>query len=512
MGLARYSTYWGKVRAEEKALIFRDEHLSWAELDSRANALAGCFQAWGVAKGDRIGCLLPNCIDWVLCYVATLKVGAIVVPLNPRFGDHELREIEAQVQCAVVVSEPGLISKLIDNVPATGVAGQTTLYRRAGGDVLCRSLQEALSDAREPEPLWNEPRDVAVISFTSGSTGLPKGVTLTHAAIEAVAHSQIVSFGWTSQEQVLLLAPFSFTGGVITVLAPSYVVGACLHIEEGPEPERVLDLILQRGITALTAVPIFFERIAACSGFEQADLSRLRSAVTGGAPVPEALLRRYLKKGVSIRHTYGCTEGAGMLAMPTERDAIERPTSCGWPLPTVDICLLNDANQFCASGEPGEILIRGTQVTQAYWRNPEADQGARTQGWFRTGDIGCFDEQGRLQIVDRKKSMIITGGVNVYPAEVERAISSLPDIKEVLVFGRPDSTWGERVVAVVFGPVHDAGGQLMETCRKLLGAYKAPKELLISDRPLPRTSSGKLSRLDIERFCSNLTASAERNS
>jgi fatty-acyl-CoA synthase len=189
-----------------------------------------------------------------------------------------------------------------------------------------------------------------------------------------------------------------------------------------------------------------------------------------------------------------------MLAAPADADAARKPWSCGSALPTVDIRLIDAEEQPCKAGEPGEILLKGVQVMRGYWNNPEANRDAWLDGWYRTGDMGVFDEAGHLQIVDRKKNMIITGGVNVYPAEVERSMSTLPGISEVLVFGRPDPVWGERVVAVVFG-----GGTLepqgvLDACKPLLGSYKTPKELIVSDRPLPRTTTGKLSRADNDRL------------
>lgn len=501
MNLGDYSAYWARMRGDQPAALFGDETLTWSELNRQADGVAAALQELGVGKGDRVACLLTNCMEWALTYIATLKAGAILVPLNTGYGDGQLREIEQQADCSVVVSRPKFMAKLLPEL-ATKDDG-VCLYPRKGAHTPV-PLRKAAASGATPTDVRVAPDDVAIISYTSGSTGLPKGVMLTHVGIVAFATSQILALRMTSEEQVLLIAPFAFTGGVISVFTPAYVVGACVHIEDTLDPARIFDLIVNRRITQLTAVPIFYERIAAIPGFEEADIRCLRLPITGGAPVAEALLKRYVDKGVCIRQVYGCTEGCGLLAMPTERYALEKPWSCGWPLPTVQIRLIDAGDQDCAVGEAGEILLRGVQVMKGYWRNEKADSEAWLDGWFRTGDMGVFDELGHLKLVDRKKNMIISGGVNIYPAEVEREMGAIPGLAEILSFGRADSVWGERVVAVVYGAGATDPVFLLSECRRLLGGYKAPKEIIISSKPLPRTPSGKISRSDLDQLYTSL--------
>lgn len=497
MNLGDYAAYWAKMRGEQPAAVFGDETLSWAELNRQADGVAAALQQLGVGKGDRVACLLTNCMEWALTYIATLKAGAILVPLNTGYGDGQLREIEQQADCSVVVSRPGFMVKLLPELSTTDDV--VCLYPRKSAQPAVALRRAAVSGA-VPTDVRVAPDDVAIISYTSGSTGLPKGVMLTHVGIVAFATSQILALRMTSEEQVLLIAPFAFTGGVISVFTPAYVVGACVHIEDTLNPARIFDLIVERRITQLTAVPIFYERIAAIPGFAGADISCLRLPITGGAPVSESLLKLYNDKGVCIRQVYGCTEGCGLLAMPTEQYALEKPWSCGWPLPTVQIRLIDAGDQPCAVGEAGEILLRGVQVMKGYWRNEKADSEAWLDGWFRTGDMGVFDELGHLKLVDRKKNMIISGGVNIYPAEIEREMAAIPGLAEILAFGRPDKVWGERVVAVVYGPGALDAVALLAESRRLLGGYKAPKELIVSRKPLPRTPSGKLPRNDLDQL------------
>jgi len=494
MNLGRLSTYWGKYRKDQPALVYKGGVLKWGELDRQVDAVAAALQQLGVVKGDRVACLLNNCTEWAVAYLASMKVGAILVPLNARYGDDELREIEKQVSSRVVVSQPALVRKLGGAEFKGEADAGIHLYATQPRSAL--PWETVLQASGKPTAIELKPEDAAVICFTSGSTGLPKGVVHTHQGILGFAQSHITSLGWTSQEKVVMLAPFAFTGGIISTFTPAYVVGACTYIEEGFDPQRALQMLVGERITALAGVPIFWERMAACAGFAEADLSSLRSAVTGGAPVPSSLLQAYSSKGVSIRQSYGCTEGCGMLALPTTDDALSKPWSCGWPLASVDLQVVRDDGESCEIGEPGEILIRGIQVMKGYWNNPEADSKAWSNGWYHTGDMGVLDESGHLQIVDRKKSMIISGGVNVYPAEVERALAQIPGLAEVLVFGQPDAQWGERVVAVLYGPQLAEPVSLLKECRRLAGDYKAPREIIVSPKPLPRTSTGKLPRKD----------------
>lgn len=503
MNLGRYSAYWARMHGERPALVFKGQSLSWAQFDAQADGVAAQLQAMGVGAGDRVGIMLGNCTQWAVGYAAILKAGAILVPLNPRYGRNELRLILAQIDCAAVVSQPELIANADERWANAADAGTVTIYPMRGGSPC--SFADAAGSGVRAEPVVTAPDDTAIISFTSGSTGLPKGAMLTHQGLFAMACNQILTFGWSSEDRTLLLAPFAFTGGCVTVFTPAFVAGGCVYIEEVPDPGRALQLIMQEGITSICAVPILFERIAASPDFEQADLSKLRTGITGGAPVSEALLKRYLDRGTLIRQTYGCTEACGMIAAPSAAVAVSKPWSCGDALPSLEIRLVNEEGQDCAQGEAGEIWLRGVQLLKGYWGLPEADAQSWTDGWFRSGDMGQRDEQGQLRIVDRKKNMIISGGVNIYAAEVEREISLLPGVAEVLVFGQPDASWGERVVAVVHGRDLD-GETLIDACRRELGGYKAPKEIIISTTPLPRTTSGKISRAQIDHYYQSLAA------
>jgi fatty-acyl-CoA synthase len=505
MNLARYVAYWARLRADAPAAVFQGRRLSWGELDRQADAVAASLQDLGVVKGDRVGCLMDNRMEWVVAWCAAFKAGATLVPLNPRYGDVELREIGTLVDCRVIVSLSKHVARL-DPAIAGRVNDDSAVHLFPMQDATHRPLpfDTAAGGMRRPQAVELDKDDIAVITFTSGSTGRPKGAMLSHGAIQAVDASIIRAYRYTSEERVLLLAPFAFTGGVISVYSPAYIAGGCTYIAESPDPELALQTIVSERITALTGVPILYERMAASPAFAEADLSSLTAAATGGAPVPQSLLKRYLDKGVRIRQVYGCTESSGLISAPNEQQAYDKPWACGTPLPSLELRVVDAEGNPCPTGEVGEFVARGEQMFSGYWRDPHSTEEAWRGGWYHTGDLGRIDEDGHVQVTDRKKNMVISGGVNIYPAEVERTMSALPGVSEVLAFGLPDTDWGERLVAVVHGaPALDAG-QLMAQCRTALGAYKTPKEIIVSAQPLPRTSSGKVLRAGLQALYERL--------
>jgi fatty-acyl-CoA synthase len=496
MNLARYCAYWARMRGDRPAAVFKDRRLTWAALDRQADALAATLQQLGAKPGDRVGCLLENGLEWVVTWAAVHKAGCILVPLNPRYGDGELREIAALVECSAIVSTGRHMARLAPDVSLLGDAANTvSIFPTRGSEPPVR-FDAAVSGTGRPAALDRGADDVALITFTSGSTGRPKGAMLTHRALDAMVFSMAMGFRYTSDDRVLLLAPFAFTGGLVCVYVPVYVMGACIHIEDTLDAERALATITKERITAMMGVPILWERMAASPRFEAADLRSLRTGTTGGAPVSQALLKRYVDKGVGIVQTYGCTEAAGFITIPDPESGLAKPWACGGPVRSIELRVVNDRSEPCARGEVGEIQLRGEQMFSGYWNDPESTREAWHDGWYRTGDLGRLDEAGHVQITDRKKNMVITGGVNVYPAEVERAMSTMAGVDEVLAFGLPDAVWGERLVAVVHASNGLDPDQLMGQCRTALGAYKTPKEIVVSRMPLPRTSTGKLQRAE----------------
>ncbi|WP_077036625.1 class I adenylate-forming enzyme family protein [Pelomonas sp. KK5] len=507
MNLANYCAYWANMRGDQPAAVFKGRTLTWAELDRQADAVAASLQQLGTAPGDRIGCLLDNGLEWVVTWAAVHKAGGILVPLNPRYGDVELGEIAKLVDCTALVSTATQAARLDKRfaVPAGSPQPVCIFPLRSAQAPL--AFERAIATAARPTPTERGGDDVALITFTSGSTGRPKGAVLTHRAIDTMAFGMTLAFRYTSRDRMLLLAPFAFTGGLVCVYVPAYILGACIHIEDTLDAPRALATIERERITVMMGVPILWERMAASPGFAAADLGSLRTATTGGAPVSQALLKQYVDKGVGIVQTYGCTEAAGFIAIPSPAAGAAKPWACGGPVPSLQMRVVDEERQPCAAGDVGEIQLRGGQMFAGYWNDADASAEAWTPDrWYRTGDLGRLDEAGHVQITDRKKNMVISGGVNVYPAEVERTLGHLAGVDEVLAFGVPDAQWGERLVAVVHGGAALDLPALMAEARTALGAYKTPKEILRSPEPLPRTSTGKLLRAQLPALYERLTA------
>lgn len=500
MHFNRHLAFWSRRRGNALALCCDNDTLSWSQLHQQAGALAACLSARGVQAGDRVGCLLGNSLEWCVAFAASLRMGTIFVPLNAMFGPLELKEIAADAGCVAVVSTPALITKL--GIPNTHqhAPDQTRLYLLNDSSASLAYTDIVSGAQRFTDPALSDD-DVMIICYTSGTTGVPKGVALTHRNVDTAMQGLILNFGLHpgGDERLLILAPLAFTGGVISNLAVVFAVGGAGWIEKTVDPARALKRIVDQRITLVGGVPALWDRIAQAPGFAEADLSALRTAYTGGAPVPRALMNTFLAKGVCIRQQYGFTEACGGVSSPSAEAAAANPGSCGQPLPAMELEIRDEQGQrISAHSIVGEIHARGGQLMSGgYWNKPEATHEAMTaDGWYKTGDLARYDENGDggLIIVDRKKNMLISGGVNIYPAEVERALAQIPGVVECVVLGLPSERWGQEVAAIAYGPGLTDAAAVLDQARELLGGYKAPKHLRLSTLPLPKTASGKIAR------------------
>ncbi|MES0875385.1 class I adenylate-forming enzyme family protein [Sinimarinibacterium thermocellulolyticum] len=503
MHFSRYIRFWAQRRGDAIAISCAGQRLTWREIDRDSAVLAGWLASQGVHRGDRLGCLLGNSLAWCVAFFASLRMGAIFVPLNPLFGRFELEQIALDAGCAAVLSTPSLVER-IGIVDRTQPTDRPRLYLRNGAQACDYTDALATSLPFEERDLSDD--DVMMICYTSGTTGVPKGATFTHRAVDAAMQGLILNFGLRgAEERFLILAPLAFTGGVISNLAPMIVVGASTFLEPTVDPARAFKLLTEEHITYFGGVPALWERIAMAPGFTEARFDELRSAYTGGAPVPRPLLEKFLAKGVTIRQQYGCTEACGGVSSPDAAEVARNPVSCGHALPGVEIELRDEHGQTTPRGEVGEICLRGPQLMSGYWNNEAATQDAFDGDWYRSGDLGRYDEHGGLIIVDRKKNMLISGGVNIYPAEVERALASIPGIIECVVFGLPSTRWGQEVAAMVYAPDLNDADLIREQARQLLGAVKAPKHLRLSPQPLPKTPSNKIARTRLPELFASLS-------
>ncbi|MCX5203580.1 long-chain fatty acid--CoA ligase [Streptomyces sp. NBC_00237] len=464
-------------------LADRQHAFSYADLHDRSTRLAHVLRARGVRRGDRIAHLGPNHPSFLETLFASGLLGAVFVPLNTRLAMPEIAYQLADSGARILIHHP--------SVPGTTDNGPTTApdLLEVGQDYE-RALAEAPSDPID-EPV--SPDDVCIIMYTSGTTGRPKGAMLTHANLVWNAVNVLVDQDLRADERALVSAPLFHTAGLNMLTLPVLLKGGTCVLVESFAPETTFDLIEEHRITFMFGVPTMYERMAGHPRWPTADLSSMRHLNCGGAPVPTGLIETYQRRGLTFQQGYGMTEAApGTLFLDAEH-SVEKAGSAGVPHFFSDVAVVGPDLAPVAAGETGEVQVRGPHVMPGYWGLPAESAEAFRDGWFRTGDMARVDADGFVTIVDRLKDMIISGGENVYPAEVEDALLSHPDVVECAVIGVRDARWGEvpRAVVVVREGATAEPGEILASLDGRLAKYKIPKSLVVA-RELPRTASGKL--------------------
>jgi len=487
--------FWSSWNPDGEAVIVDDRIVSWAELHERTNGLANGLASAGIAKGDRVGILSGNCLEYLELAIAGYKIGSILVPLNVRLTPPELSYIIDHAGCSAVVADhelTGLGAEALDVLPHTPIGriglaeGFGTTFADLRGDQTADPAVDVAAD------------DLAYICYTSGTTGTPKGAMLSHGNVLAMSHNRILADNLTTTSRVYLPFPLSFTGGLVSMWAPTYVGGATLVLDRHVDPTRTLQMIQDQAITNFSAVPVIWEMLVNHPNLADYDLASLTIIGSGGAAVPAALLERLQAAGLPMSQGYGLTEGAGMNCWLNAADAERKLGSCGQPMMhtrarTVDPDAENELVDV-ADGEVGELILSGPEIMLGYWNDPDATAQTLVEGWLRTGDLARIDDEGYVFIVDRSKDMLISGGLNVYPAEIEAVLAGIDGVAECAVIGVPDEKWGETPAALI-GAAPDVDldpTALAAVCRDNLADYKRPRFIVLRDEPLPRGMSGKV--------------------
>jgi fatty-acyl-CoA synthase len=481
-----------------KALTFEGATWTYAVLQSRIDRLAGALRANGVCHGDRVGFLGFNQPSFVETLFAAARLGAIFVPLNYRLSGPELSYIinDAGVH-TLVVDAPH--RPVIDTVRAELPCRRFFSADQTDGDWM--SVPDLIA-AHEPsrEGVKVAEDEVAIIMYTSGTTGRPKGAMLTHGNIWWNNVNVLHAYDVRESDVSLLVAPLFHIGGLNVNSLVIWQKGGHVVLHRNFDPKRCLEDIPAYRVSTMFAVPAMLLFLSQHREFASADLSRLRTVLCGGAPVPEPLMRLYAERGIPINQGYGLTETAPFVTFLAPEWGMEKLGSAGKP-PMFSEVRLVDANGRDV-GEPrvnGEVITSGPNIMKGYWNNPEATAAAiDAEGWFHTGDVGFFDADGFLYIADRLKDMVISGGENVYPAEVESVLYDHPAVAEIAVIGLPDEQWGEAVVAVA-ALKRGANLELEELrtfATERLARYKLPRRLEIVDA-LPRNPAGKVLKFEL---------------
>ena len=431
------------------------------------------------------------------------KLGAVLVNLHTRLHARELAELLAQAEPAAMLYGPehlATIEALRPDAPSVRcwVALETPSFP---GDLAFADRESLDGSAFEAAALDDD--DPWVLCFTGGTTGRPKGAILTHRAITANAINTVISWGLTASDTAILDAPLFHTGGLNVFTAPLVYAGGASVVCRGFDEDRFFDLVRDEPVTVYFGVPTVFLRIAEHPRFADADLAKLRLVITGGAPCPLPLFERYWARGVPFKSGYGLTEaGPNNFAIGAD-DARKKPGSVGVPLFHVEALIARPDGAACDVNEVGELLLRGPHVCGGYYRNPEATAAAfhpracdpGGPAWLHTGDLARRDEDGAHFIAGRSKDMFISGGENVYPAEIESVLHGHPRIAEAAVIGVHHATWGETGVAFVVlrGAEPLAEDDLRAFVRSQLAGYKVPKAFVIRAE-LPKTGAGKIDK------------------
>ncbi|MHB8511147.1 MAG: o-succinylbenzoate--CoA ligase [Actinomycetota bacterium] len=486
--------FWLQRRAElspsRTALVIGPKKFTYADLEERASKAAGLLKSIDVERGDRVATYLNNSIEYVDIMLACARIGAICVPLSTRLTAPELEFITNDAQASTLVYESALSKNVEQFISNTAV--KNVLVTRGG------TYDAALAAARSHPVEDSSSDETLAIIYTSGTTGRPKGAMLTHGNFFWTNLNIVLALDITEEERTLMVLPMFHIGGWNVNTFSVWWKGGTVYVEESFDPARTLKLIERERITSMMGVPTIYQLLADHELFASTDLSSVRNFVCGGAPLPVSLIERYQARGLSFIQGYGLTEAAPNCLMLAKEDSVRKAGAAGRPYFYADVRVVDEHDAPVKPGESGEIIVGGPSVMKGYWNLPEETAKALREGWLRTGDVGRIDEEGYITIVDRVKDMFISGGENVYPAEIEKTLASHPAIVEAAVIGVPDDRWGEAGCAFVVLRKAVSQEEIRAFCSERLAKFKVPRDVVFTDS-LPRNATGKLVKDQLRR-------------
>ena len=483
--------------------------LTYEELDARATTCAAILRhQFHLCKGDRFGILAGNRIEYLDFFFAAGKTGAIVVPLGTRLTAHELQHIIADSGMRLLVYDASCAAT-VKELRQIAAVPQCVSLDPNGPDTAC------YDDLREIEITADRPfvrercesEDLYALLYTSGTTGRPKGVMIPHRMITWNAYNTVMSWQLRDDDVSPIFTPLYHAGALNVFLTPLVAIGGTLVLHQAFDAVAVWQTIVGERCTVVLGVPTIWKLLMEAPAFRTADLSHVRAFISGGAPLPEYIAQAYQDRGVVFKQGYGLTEvGVNCFSMTVE-ESVRKRGSVGKPMMMTEAMLVDEHRQPVAVGEVGELLLRGPHVCRGYWHNADATaQALDADGWFHTGDLARRDAEGFFTIAGRRKDMLISGGVNIYPAEIEGELLQHPAIADAAVVGVPHETWGE--VGVAFLVLRGAAGvasttgsdaampssaELVAFLEPRLARYKIPKTFVTIDA-LPRTAYGKVQK------------------
>ena len=490
MNIGGFLTRRAQLSPESEALVLGDTRLTYDQMNRRCNRFVHAMETLGIGYGDRVAILALNEPEYFDLYFGLGKIGAIMVPLNHRLAGPEIEYIINDCQARVLIFTEDFVS-VVDSV-RENIACEHLIGIMEDPPAYAKSYTSLTKEAAEQEPeIVCGDEDTLTILYTSGTTGRPKGAELTHNGY----------FGTS----VTLKSTFGEIGDVLLMPLPLFHIGAlapvpmCVHFgmkmvfQQAFEPNNFLELLEREKITWFGSVPQILMFLRQIPGYDKYDWGSVKMALVYAAPVPVTLIKAYAEAGIEVRQLYGLTECTGPATVIDGQNAIKKAGSCGLPFFHNEMRLVDMEGNDVAPGELGEVLIGGTNLMKRYWNRADATAETIKDGWLYTGDIGKMDADGFLYIMDRKKDLIISGGENIYPAEIEDILLGHSKIADVGVIGFPDENWGESIKAIVaLKPDENlTEAELIDWCQGKIGRFKIPKKVVFTDQ-IPRTPTGKI--------------------
>ena len=506
MNIAWWVQRWSDLHPNKPAIIFEGESISYLQLNRRANRTACWLQSMGIEKGDRVAVLLSNCPEFLELYFACSRLGAIFVPLNFRSVVPEIDYFVKNARPRIFIFGEHCADKIDDL--QLGKSLPPILLACIGSYNGSRSVSDyhhetAIFDGKNPFLTRTlgpaNPEEPQVIMYTSGTTGLPKGAVLTHRKTFFNCLNADIFFKLHVDDIMLIILPLFHSGGLFIQAAPTIYKGATLVIHPKFDPLTVYQDIIRFKVTKFLGVPTVYKALVNVPPEQRGDISSLKVCAGGGEKTTPDLIEQCREAGLAFRQVMGQTE-TSILLWASEDDSFRKPGTVGRPVFHAEVNIVDRQGQQVKTGEIGEIVVRGSIMMKEYWQDPARTEETIKNGSLYTGDLARMDDEGFFYLVDRAKDLYITGGENVYPAEIERVLKGHSEIEDIAVVGIADETWGEIGHAFVVRKPDSSLGveEITAFCKERLAGFKCPKEITFC-KEFPRTSLGKVKKRELSK-------------
>jgi fatty-acyl-CoA synthase len=494
---------WSSLQPHKRALIFEDCPFTYQEVNHRTNQLCHFLLGLGVQRGDRIFVLLYNCHQYIEIFFALSKIGAILVPLNWRLAGPELEFIIKDSGSRMLIFEPEFEEVMASIRPSLNLSDGDYISVGSPCPAWAKDYEKGLQENPIHEPGLDVPSgdlDPHILMYTSGTTGVPKGAILSHRKTFFNALNSDIFYNLTSEDIMIVSRPLFHSGGLLVEAAPVLYKGGTLVLKKRFRSHEILEAIQKYRVTLLEMAATVYQFILQECDLTQYDLSSIRCYFTGGERVPKAMLKEYYRKGITISQIFGQTEASTITSLSPDA-AVLKIGSVGLPVFHGEVRIVDKTGKNVRPGEVGEIIIKGPTLMSGYWNRPDLTAETIRDGWLYTGDLARRDEEGYIYIVDREKDMYVSGGENVYPAEIEKVLHTHPKIFDAGIVGVPDEKWGEVGKAfIVLKPGETMGnGEVFEFLKGKVAKYKIPKYAEYIEE-LPKTASGKIQKFLLKEW------------